>query len=90
MPTPSSAKPASRPDHWMSAPGALVKLALAIGIASEGAVHSHARRALEEGLTPEELLHVVLLAIPTTGLPNAVKALAWVEDIRSGMAKQPK
>jgi len=74
----------------MSAPGALVKLALAIGIASEGAVHSHARRALEEGLTPEELLHVVLLAIPTTGLPNAVKALAWVEDIRSGMAKQPK
>lgn len=65
----------------------LVKLALSIGVASEGAVHSHARRALEEGITAEELLHVVLLAIPTTGLPNAVKALTWVEDIRTGTGK---
>lgn len=62
----------------------LVKLALSIGVASEGAVHSHARRAREEGITPEELLHVVLLAIPTTGLPMAVKALTWVEDILRG------
>ena len=68
----------------------LVKLALSIGVASEGAVHSHARRAQEEGITPEELLHVVLLAIPTTGLPTAVKALTWVEDILRGDRPRPE
>ncbi len=59
----------------------LVKLALAIGALSEGAVHSHARRALADGLGPEELRHVALLAIPTLGLPQAVKGLTWIEDI---------
>ena len=32
----------------------LVKLALAIGARSEGAVHSHTRRALKSGITREE------------------------------------
>lgn len=59
----------------------LVKLALAIGADSEGAVHSHVRRAVEEGITPEELRHVALLAIPTLGLPSAVKGLTWMDDI---------
>ena len=59
----------------------LVKLALALGALSEGAVHSHARRALADGLLPEELKHVALLAIPTLGLPQAVKGLTWIEDI---------
>lgn len=59
----------------------LVKLALAIGARSEGAVHSHVRRGLEEGLTKEEFKQVVMLSIPTTGFPNAVAALTWVEDI---------
>ena len=59
----------------------LVKLALAIGCASEGAVHSHIRRAVAEGLKPEELRHVMLLSIPTLGLPAAVKAMTWMDDI---------
>jgi len=59
----------------------LVKLALAVGALSEGAVHSHTRRALADGLSPEELRHVALLAIPTLGLPQAVKGLTWIEDI---------
>lgn len=59
----------------------LVKLALAIGVASEGAVHSHARRALEDGVGPEELKHVALLAIPTIGFPRAIAALSWIEDV---------
>ena len=59
----------------------LIKLALAIGAGSEGAVHSHARRGLSDGLTKEQLDHVVLLAIPTLGLPAAVKAMTWVDDI---------
>jgi alkylhydroperoxidase/carboxymuconolactone decarboxylase family protein YurZ len=62
----------------------LVKLALAVASRSEGAVHSHARRALAEGLRPEELKHVVLLSIPTIGFPNAVAAMTWLEDITDG------
>jgi alkylhydroperoxidase/carboxymuconolactone decarboxylase family protein YurZ len=59
----------------------LVKLALAIGALSEGAVHSHARRAMQEGLSKEELKQVALLAIPTLGFPQGVKVLTWIEDI---------
>ena len=59
----------------------LVKLALAIGAGSEGAVHSHARRALEEGLSVVALKQVALLAIPTLGFPRAVAALSWIEDL---------
>ncbi len=59
----------------------LVKLALAIGASSEGAVHSHVRRALDEGVPKSELKQVALLAITTLGLPQAVKGLTWIEDI---------
>lgn len=59
----------------------LVKLALAIGAASEGATHSHARRGLAEGIEPEALKQVALLAITTLGLPRAVAATTWIEDV---------
>src|SRR5258705_11131804 len=59
----------------------LVKLALAVGSQSEGAVHSHTRRGIEEGLTKEECLHVALLAIPSIGLAKAVAAMTWIEDV---------
>ncbi len=59
----------------------LVKLALAIGRGSEGAVHSHVRRGLEQGLSAEELWHVALLAAPTLGFPAAVAAFTWIEDL---------
>jgi alkylhydroperoxidase/carboxymuconolactone decarboxylase family protein YurZ len=59
----------------------LVKLALAIGAGSEGGVHSHCRRALEEGVPAAALRQVALLAIPTLGFPRAVAALTWVEDV---------
>ena len=61
----------------------LVKLALAIGIGSEGATHSHTRRALDEGFSTESLRQVALLAIPTAGFPAAVAGLTWIEDILS-------
>jgi len=60
---------------------ALAKLGLAIGARSEGAVHSHTRRALEAGCTPEELRHVVLLATTTLGFPNMMATMSWVEDV---------
>jgi alkylhydroperoxidase/carboxymuconolactone decarboxylase family protein YurZ len=59
----------------------LVKLALAAGSGSEGAVHSHARRAIEEGLSPDELRHVATLAITTLGFARAVAALTWIDDV---------
>lgn len=59
----------------------LVKLALAIGSGSEGAVHSHVRRGLEEGIDPEKLRHAAVLAIPTVGFPAAIAAMTWIEDL---------
>ena len=59
----------------------LVKLALSVGARLEGAAHSHARRALESGATPEELRAVALLAITTCGFPQGMMGLSWVEDV---------
>ena len=59
----------------------LVKLALAIGCGSEGAVHSHVRRARAEGCSDDEIHHVAILAIPTLGLPRAMAARTWINDI---------
>ena len=59
----------------------LVKLAMAMGARLEGAVHSHARRALEEGAKPQEIYHVVLLGITTLGFPSTVTAMTWVNDV---------
>lgn len=59
----------------------LVKLALAVGSAQEGATHSHVRRGLAEGLTAAELEHVALLAIPMLGFARGVQALTWIRDL---------
>lgn len=66
----------------------LVKLAFAAGAGLEGAVHSHTRRALAEGLSAAELRHAVLLAVPTLGLATAVRAMTWMDDVLE--AKQIK
>lgn len=58
-----------------------VKLALAIGRGAEGAVHSHVRQALSEGIGKDEIRHVALLALPTLGFHAGVSALTWIEDI---------
>jgi len=59
----------------------LVNLAIAIASGSEGATHSHARRALADGISPEELDHVAYLAITTLGWPQAIRGLSWVRDV---------
>jgi alkylhydroperoxidase/carboxymuconolactone decarboxylase family protein YurZ len=59
----------------------LVKLALAIGLRQEGAVHSAVRQALHSGLSPDELRHVAVLAITTIGWPAAYAAFTWIEDM---------
>ncbi len=67
----------------------LVKLGMAIGGRLEGAVRSHAGRAREAGATPEELEHVILLAVTTSGFPTAVAAFTWVEEhLNTGSSKR--
>jgi alkylhydroperoxidase/carboxymuconolactone decarboxylase family protein YurZ len=61
----------------------LVKLGIAAGAWREGAVHSHTRRALDAGCTPEEIRHVVLLATTTLGFPSMMAVMTWVEDVLS-------
>ncbi len=62
----------------------LIKLGIAIGANSRGAVMSHTRKALAEGATPEEITHVVLLSLTTTGFPNMMAAMGWVNEVLEG------
>jgi alkylhydroperoxidase/carboxymuconolactone decarboxylase family protein YurZ len=59
----------------------LAHLAMALATGSEGATHSHARRALAEGMTAEELEHVAWLAVTTMGWPQAIRGLSWIRDV---------
>lgn len=59
----------------------LVKLALAVGAKSEGAVHSHTRRALKQGISPEELQQIALLAVTSIGWSQSMAALSWIQDV---------
>ncbi len=63
----------------------LAKLALAIGAGLEGAVHSHTRKALENGCTKDEIRSVVLLSLTTLGFPSMMKAMTWVDDILNSL-----
>src|SRR5947208_5028474 len=60
---------------------ALVKLAIAAGGQMEGAVHSHTRRALEAGCSPEEIYHVALLGTTTLGFPTIMKTFSVMDDV---------
>ena len=59
----------------------LVQLAAAATLRSEGAVHSHAKRAMEAGAKPEEVYHAVILLTSTIGFPTVSAALSWVADV---------
>jgi alkylhydroperoxidase/carboxymuconolactone decarboxylase family protein YurZ len=59
----------------------LVKLAVAIGAFKEGAVHAAARKALKAGVTADEMDQVGVLAAATLGMPGAVAAYGWVQDV---------
>jgi 4-carboxymuconolactone decarboxylase len=59
-------------------PRELIKLGVAAAQRAESAVQSHTHRALDAGVTPEEIQHTVLLGITTMGFPAMMTALAWV------------
>lgn len=59
----------------------LAKLGIAVGAGSEGAVRSHARKALAEGVEPEAIHQVAVLAITTAGYPAAIAAYSWIDEV---------
>ncbi|MDZ7291593.1 MAG: carboxymuconolactone decarboxylase family protein [candidate division KSB1 bacterium] len=59
----------------------MIEVGLPIGARMEGAVHSHVRKARDAGVTPEEIRHAVVLAMPTLGLPTMMAAMTWVDDV---------
>jgi alkylhydroperoxidase/carboxymuconolactone decarboxylase family protein YurZ len=60
---------------------ALIKLGIAIGVQSEGAVHSHTRKALDLRISKDEIRQTVLLSLPTIGFLFMMAALSWADDI---------
>ncbi len=59
----------------------LVQLAAAAAIRSEGSVHSHTRRALQAGATPEEISHALIMLTSTIGFPTVSAALSWAYEV---------
>jgi AhpD family alkylhydroperoxidase len=59
----------------------LIQLAAAAANRSEGAVHSHTKRAVEAGAKQEEIIHAILLLTSTIGFPNVSAALSWADDV---------
>ncbi|RJX33601.1 MAG: carboxymuconolactone decarboxylase family protein [Desulfurivibrio sp.] len=59
----------------------LIQLAGAAATQSEGAVHSHTRRALAAGASREEIYHALLLLVSTIGFPKVAAAFTWSKDV---------
>lgn len=59
---------------------ALIKVAVSVGAGTERTVHMHSKKALVAGLDHEALRQIVLVALPTIGLPSALDALRWVDE----------
>ena len=58
----------------------LIQLAAAAAIRSEGAVHSHTKRALEAGASVDEIRHVLILLTSTLGFPCVMAAMSWADE----------
>ena len=59
----------------------LIQLAAAATNRSEGAVHSHVKRALAAGAEADEIYHTLMLLASTIGFPAAAASIAWAREI---------
>jgi 4-carboxymuconolactone decarboxylase len=64
----------------------LIRLGIAIGAQSEGAVKSSVRKGLDRGVEPDEFRHAAALAVTTAGFPTAIAGLEWIEEVLSSRA----
>jgi len=67
----------------------LVKLGIAVGLSSEGAVRSHVRRGLNEGIAAADLMHAIAIAIPTAGFPATAAAYQWAREVLDSPSDGP-
>jgi 4-carboxymuconolactone decarboxylase len=65
----------------------LIQLGAAAAIRSEGSVHSHVRRALEAGASPDEVHHAIILLSSTIGFPTVSAAISWADDVIKNQGK---
>jgi len=65
----------------------LIQLAAAASVRSQGSVHSHVRRSIAAGATPDEIHQAILLLTSTVGFPAVVAALSWADDVIEGSDK---
>ena len=56
---------------------ALVKIGICLGAGLETAMGSHVRRALEAGISRQEIEHAIVQGMATLGFPRTVAAWAW-------------
>ncbi len=59
----------------------LIKLGMSMAALREGAVHSGVRRAVESGITPEEVEQLVALLPSTLGFPATAAVYTWVREV---------
>ncbi|HVL38197.1 MAG TPA: carboxymuconolactone decarboxylase family protein [Fimbriimonadaceae bacterium] len=59
----------------------LVKVGIAIAAGLEGGTHSHVRKAVDAGATPDEIRHAALQCLTTIGFPAMMKGLSWIDDV---------
>ncbi len=59
----------------------LVKLSVAVGAEAEGAVRSHVRKALHEGITRQEIEHAIVLSMTSAGFAGMVASLQWAREV---------
>lgn len=67
----------------------LVKLGIAVGMSSEGAVRSNTRKALALGLSQGEIQQVAVLAINTSGFPAAIASFSWMAEVFAAQSAGP-
>lgn len=59
----------------------LLQMVTAAGLKLEGAVRSHARRALKAGASIEEIHHALIVITSTSGFPTVASAMSWIKDV---------
>ncbi len=59
----------------------LIKLGIAVGANSRGAVMSSVRKALSSGASDNEIFHAILLSITTNGFPTMIAAMGWAGEV---------
>lgn len=59
----------------------LIQIAASVAIRSEGATHSHTKRAMAAGASKDEIRHTVIILTNTIGFPNVMAGLSWINDI---------